>query len=238
MSKQAYYQMRDTKVYARWGHAIPYGRDKFLDLMRRKGLLIPHEPARAPRTTYADPDAGWVNLFKNLVLWRVGQAVVSDITYIRLPKGHCFLSLVTDAFSRKIVGWYVNATLEASGSLKALHRAIACYDDTRGLVHHSDRGIQYACKAYQTKIARQGMRTSMTVEDHCAENALAESINGVLKREFGLGRVFKTIHQVRRAVSQGVYIYNRYRPNRAMDNRTPDEVHYNTTITLNLSQLI
>ena len=267
MSRQAYYRMRKRnqwirrvelvivdwvrmirslmpelgakKIYERWGEALPYGRDKFLDLMRRKQLLIPHKPACAPRTTYASSRPGLANLFMNLVLWRAGQAVVSDITYVRLQRGHCYLSLVTDAFSKKIVGWYVAATLEAAGSIAALKRAIATYGSTAGLLHHSDRGIQYLCMDYGKQLKRAGMRQSVTMDDHCAENALAECINGILKREFGLGGRFHSIHQVRRVVSEAIYIYNHYRPNRAMGHRTPDEVHYNKTITtLNFCQPI
>lgn len=227
-----------TKLYARWGSALPLGRDAFLSLLRRKELLRPHRPAGAPRTTYADPMAGWTNLYKDLVLSRAGQVVVGDITYIRLRQGHCYLSLLTDAFSRKIVGWYVSTSLATEGCLQALKRALAIYEDPRGLIHHTDRGCQYTSHAYQAVLAKAGVRTSMTLRDHCAENALAECINGVLKREFMLGSTFASIHHVRRAAAQAVRIYNRYRPNRAMGYRSPDEVHYNTTVTDNLCQLI
>lgn len=226
------------KLYARCPVALPFGRDKFFALLARKGLLVPRRRASAPRTTYADVRVRWRNVFRDLELTRPGQAVVGDITYVRLDDGHCYLSLLTDAFSRKIVGWYVSSSLSSSGCVAAFRRMVRCYGNACGLVHHTDRGTQYMSHEYGKEMLESGVEMSVTQDNHCAENAMAERVNGILKQEFMLGATYRSVHQVRRAVAQSVRIYNQYRPHTALGYQTPDEVHYNKTTVLNFCQPI
>ena len=135
-----------------------------------------------------------------------------------------FASLVTDKYSRKIVGYYIGDSLESIGCQKALGKALEQLPSNRFPIHHSDRGCQYCCHEYVQRLQSRGLSISMTEEQHCYENALAERVNGILKQELLLQRP-EDLDEAQRMVRQSVAIYNRERPHSSLQLKTPDEVH-------------
>jgi transposase InsO family protein len=165
------------------------------------------------------------NILKDVHLNGPCEAVVSDITYIRTDEGFMYLSLIMDAYSRAIVGYDCSDSLEAEGALRCLSMASRQFKDCSGVIHHSDRGIQYCSGAYVEKLKRLGYRISMTEENHCYENSKAERLNGILKCEYGLGGRFLSKSDARRAVDEAVMLYNYRRPHQGLGYRYPMEVH-------------
>ena len=153
------------------------------------------------------------------------QVWVSDLTYLRSQEGYLFLSLITDRMSRKIVGYHVGDSLEAEGCLKALEMALEGLPAGCRPIHHSDRGCQYNSHDYVAKLRAHGLEISMTEKDHCAENALAERMNGILKQEYGLGEEFGSKALGRKAAAQAVWLYNTKRPHGALGYDYPERVH-------------
>ena len=167
----------------------------------------------------------WPNLIRNVVPSMPHQVWVSDLTYIRTDEGFMYLSLVTDAFSRKIVGFDVSDSLEAAGCQRALKMALKQLPEGARPIHHSDRGTQYCCDAYTGLLRKRGCPISMTEVNHCYENALAERVNGILKSEYALGEGFRRKPQAVQATRQAVTLYNERRPHTSLDYRLPAEVH-------------
>jgi len=204
---------------------ISIGRDQLFELLRAYGMLIGKKRRRKPHTTLSrhslkkHPD-----LFKNLVPIAAGGAWVSDITFIELCEGSGFLSLVTDAYSRKIVGYYLSDHLDASGTVLALQMAIAGCADTSGLIHHSDRGVQYCCNAYVKLLDKEGIGISMTQTGDPRDNAIAERVNGILKGEL-LDEVYPNIAIARDAIDKAVNTYNYLRPHSSLGMLTPALAH-------------
>lgn len=202
------------------------GRDRLFDILRRNNMLV-RRRKRGPSTTYSQH---WLhtytNLIKGMVLTGPHQVFVSDITYVRMKDGFCYLSLITDAWSRKIVGWDISPSLCVKGPIKALKMALKNVVHPEGLIHHSDRGIQYCCQDYIKILKDHHVLISMTEENHCYENAVAERINGILKDEYLLGINFKTKSIARTACRQAVHYYNTDRPHLSLDMKTPDDVFY------------
>ena len=153
------------------------------------------------------------------------HAWVSDITYLKTAKGFVYLSLITDVYSRKIVGWQLDKSLGVEGTLQALHKALSQCSDTRNLIHHSDRGIQYCCYAYTDLLHQKGIKISMGEAGNCYDNAIAERVNGILKDEYLLDSEFADIHQAYEAVLQAIYLYNYKRPHWALKLQKPAQVH-------------
>jgi len=204
---------------------VQIGRDRLLELLGRHDLLI-KRARRVARTTDARHSFRvYRNRFAALSLSGPHQAWVSDITYVRTDEGFLYVSLISDAWSRKIVGYEGADTLEASGSLRALNRALGQLPARCRPMHHSDRGIQYACGDYVRRLESAGLEISMTEEAHCYENAQAERLNGILKQEYGLGGAFRTRAQARAALRQAVWLYNTQRPHIGLGYRTPEAVH-------------
>lgn len=204
---------------------IRIGRDRFFTVLKKKGLLLDPLP-KAPRTTNSRHYLPvFKNLFKDIKLTDSNQAWVSDITYIRTDEGFLYLSLITDAYSRKIVGFHAGDTLETEGCLKALEKAVKELPAGTFPLHHSDRGSQYCSHLYTGELRKYGMGISMTEENHCYENAKAERINGILKQEYRLGSTFLTKQQAVASVKQAVMLYNTRRPHLALKYKTPEEVH-------------
>ncbi len=201
------------------------GRDCFFDVLRKHGLLISRKHNRARTTNSMHNFFKYKNTFKDLVLTGPGQGWVSDITYIRTKEGFIYLALITDAYSRKIIGFDAGDTLEATGCIKALKKAIRQLPKVLFPVHHSDRGSQYCCHDYIDLLKEHNIQISMTEENHCYENAMAERINGILKHEYGLKEDFKTKKQAIAAIKQGIKLYNEYRPHYKLNMKTPAEVH-------------
>ena len=159
------------------------------------------------------------------MLSKANQLWVSDITYIRLSHGFCYLSIVTDAYSRKIVGYCLHATLSSQGAINALVIAIKQSKGRDALIHHSDRGIQYCCADYVRLLEHYHIRISMTENGDPYENAIAERVNGILKSEFDLYRSFNSLAEASVAVDQAVHKYNHIRPHSSCDYMTPIVAH-------------
>lgn len=209
-----------------WASAgISIGRDRLFALLRRHHLLI-RRRRRYARTTYSRHGLPvYPNRLKEAVLSGPNQAWVSDITYLRTRQGFMYLSLVMDAFSRKIVGYNCSDRLESEGALRALSMALAQLPSGADMIHHSDQGCQYCSRRYIERLLGRKITISMTEENHCYENGRAERLNGILKQEYGLGRVFLQKADVGTAVRQAVQLYNDRRPHVALGYRCPGEVH-------------
>jgi transposase InsO family protein len=202
------------------------GRDRFFAALREGGLLLEPKPAEHPSTTNSSHYLPvFTNLIKEREAGRPNEVWVADLTYLRTEEGFMYLSLVTDKHSRKVVGYHCGETLEATGSLSALRSALAELPAGAKPIHHSDRGCQYCSHEYVNVLVANGLLISMTETNHCAENALAERVNGILKSEYSLGSEFKTKASARKAVAQAVHLYNTRRPHTALDYRTPEEAH-------------
>lgn len=205
-------------------HGIKIGRDKFFDWLRAENLLIIPKK-RFTRTTqsfhrYRMHD----NKIKGLIVTKPDQVWVSDITYLRLQKGFCYLALITDTFSRKIIGYEVSATLEITGPLKALERA--CLGKTEcKTIHHSDRGFQYCSDRYTYKLKHHNIDISMGEVGNCYENALAERVNGILKSEFNLDATFIDLNHAVKAVKQSIKTYNELRPHMSIGMQKPNDLY-------------
>lgn len=202
------------------------GRDRLFTLLRTTGRLV-HRKPRYTRTTYSQHGyAVAPNRLKTTLVTAPRQVVVSDITYLRLTHTFVYLFLVTDLFSRKIVGWHVSRDLSHHAAVIALQRAIDTLGDVHGVLHHSDRGSQYCCHDYLQQLAAVRMLPSMTDENHCYQNAVAERVNGILKDEFDLDAVFPSVSAVVHAVERAITIYNSVRTHWSLDLQTPDHVFY------------
>jgi len=159
---------------------------------------------------------------------RANQLWVSDITYIDLVDGCCYLHLVTDAYSHKIVGWCLSDTLEAEHTLEALRMALsqATADELAGLIHHSDRGVQYCCNAYTDELRKYGISISMTEDYKPTDNAIAERVNGILKTEvIYREQRFKSIDNARERICSFISFYNDGRPHASIGMKVPSQVH-------------
>jgi putative transposase len=208
------------------GAGVRLGRDRFFAELGRRDLLL--KPVRAvyPRTTQSYHNLPvFRNRLKGLEVKRPNEAWVSDLTYLRTREGFLYLALITDRYSRKVVGAHVGDTLEAVGCVQALEVALAQLPAGARPIHHSDQGSQYCSHEYVRRLEAHGLGISMTESNHCAENALAERMNGIFKQEYGLGLEFATKADARRAVPQSIWLYNTQRPHTTLDYRTPEEVH-------------
>ena len=207
---------------------IKMGRDGLFDVLRRARLLV------APRRAYHKTTDSHHRFYRhpNLLKEGPGQIVptgpeqvwVADITYLPTTERVAYLSLVTDAYSRKIVGYHVHDTLQAESVSQAFRMALRARRSPLPLVHHSDRGSQYCSAHYQEIHRKHGLRCSMTDGYDCYQNALAERVNGILKNEFLLQRP-ANLAQASQMVAQSVRIYNAERPHLSLKYKTPDEVH-------------
>jgi transposase InsO family protein len=197
------------------------GRDRFFDLLKAENLLIIRRKRKRPTTDSAHGFHVYENLLLDLEVCRPYQALVADITYLRVADGFCYLSLVTDLFSRFIVGWNLSPTLEATGPLAALRMALPTIGSTRRCIHHSDRGVQYCCNEYVQLLFRAKMRISMCWVGSPEQNAVAERVNGILKEEFLLDQQFPNFHLAFAATKEGVHTYNHLRPHTSLEYETP-----------------
>ena len=204
---------------------IKLGRDRFIGFLRREGLLVPKRKPRYKVTTDSDHSFRvYKNLAQELSVTAPDQLWVSDITYLRTERGFCYLALITDAYSRKIVGYDVSDSLELTGALNALKMAQR-QKVGKDTVHHSDRGSQYCSYAYTGRLKRKKTKISMAAAGNCYENAMAERVNGILKMEFHLDHTFKNTRQARSITERSIKIYNQMRPHWGIDLRTPEEMY-------------
>jgi putative transposase len=196
-------------------------------LLSDRGLLVTKRKRRGPTTTLSKHRfKKYPNIIRDFIPTAPNQLWVSDITYIHLADGFAYLSLITDAYSHKIVGFYLSKDLSAQGSLRALKMALANNPDRFGLIHHSDRGVQYCCDVYVNLLQdkRNMIKISMTENSDPRENAIAERLNGILKQEL-LEEVFQSFEDAQRDVAIACSTYNHLRPHGSIDNLKPAEAH-------------
>ena len=215
-----------------FGRENMLGRDHFYALMRERGLQL--KKRRSYRTTNSYHHYNkWKNLIKYLVLTEPNQLWVSDITYIRLDDNKpVFLHLITDAYSRKILGWVVAESLEARHTLEAFDMAAkeAAQNgvDFSKLIHHSDRGVQYCCNLYVSRLLSLGIKISMTEGYKPTDNSVAERVNGIIKQLFIDRQKFSELYDVYAVLSKGIPFYNNVRPHSSISHATPAQVHDGT----------
>lgn len=206
-------------------HQIKLGRDGLYDLLGRYGLLVRHRRRRPFTTDSNHHYRKYPNLIRNMRLSAAGQLWVSDITYIRKTSGFSYLSIITDAYSHKIVGYKLHPSLHSAGAIDALVMAAADTKRSKDLIHHSDRGSQYCCTDYVQMTAHYGIRLSMTEKGDPYENAIAERINGILKYEHGLKETFTSEAAASVAVNEAVRRYNELRIHDSCARLTPVRAH-------------
>ena len=206
-------------------HGIKLGRDKFIKLLRNNGLLIRRRTRRVKTTWSNHAFRKYPNLTKGIKINEPNRLWVSDITYLPLLRGYAYLSLVTDAYSRKIVGWKLHPSLQLEGPLGALKMALKANRVAQNLIHHSDRGVQYCAHQYTGLLRRNKIAISMTEQGDPYENALAERVNRTIKEDMLLNRGFVSYEAALEAVQRAIESYNRLRPHRSCSYLTPQQAH-------------
>ncbi|MDX2109627.1 MAG: IS3 family transposase [Verrucomicrobiota bacterium] len=204
---------------------ISIGRDRFFEILKQANLLVERKPCRARTTDSRHCLPVFHNLFSGKSWSGPNQAWVSDLTYIRTEHDFLYTALITDAYSRKIVGYHIGDSLEAQGCIGALEMALKGLPAGQRPIHHSDRGIQYCCHAYVDILLSRQFTISMTEILHCYENSMAERVNGTLKDEYEMNRTFRTKEQAKAALDQAVMQYNHRRPHLSLKYRCPADVH-------------
>ena len=214
-----------SSVYEENG--IKMGRDKLFTVLKGNGLLVKTRRRKKITTDSNHVYRKYPNLIREYVPNGPEQIWASDITYVSTAQGFVYVSLVTDQYSKKIMGYHVHPTLEAKGSLVALKMAMKnrLYQETNP-IHHSDCGVQYCCDEYVNLLKRNKMQISMSAPGNPYENAVGERVNGILKNEFYLDDHFRNVKQVRQTVKETVAVYNTARPHASCDYLTPEQAHY------------
>lgn len=207
-------------------NGLKFGRDKLFTLMQYYGLQI------RPRRRYTQTTMSkhwlrkWPNIVKEKTVSKPDQVWVSDITYIKTATGNCYLNMITDAYSRKIMGYAVNDNMETESMIEALKMAVnQRKNPLESTIHHSDRGLQYCSKEYAALTANNNIKLSMTQNGDPYENALAERMNRTIKEEFGMDRKMKNKEQVQKLIEESIFLYNTKRPHLALKMKTPDQVY-------------
>ena len=207
-------------------NGLKIGRDRLFDILRSNQMLVKTRRNKA-KTTFS---YRWFNRFDNLTkdirVTAPNQLWVSDITYVRTGNRFLYLSLVTDAYSRRIVGHHLSKSLDRAGCVQALKMALSTTEKTSGLIHHSDRGVQYCSKEYTTLLEQNQIRISMTQNSQPLDNPIAERINGIIKAEFLDNYNLKGLTEARKQVRKAVALYNQIRPHNSLKLATPNQVHY------------
>lgn len=205
-------------------HSFKIGRDALFNLLREKKLLV-RRRKRNVQTTFSKH---WLrkypNLIREMTFIKPNSLWVSDITYLEVGNTFSYLSLITDGYSRKITGFHLSKTLEASGCIKALKMALNSCAVTMNLIHHSDRGVQYCCKDYVQILSDHYIKISMTESGDPLENAIAERVNGILKDEL-LQDKYVNFEDAQKSVAIAISIYNSLRPHASCNMLTPEIAH-------------
>lgn len=210
---------------------IKIGRDKLNKLLSSNHMLVRRRKKSVRTTNSRHWFKKYPNLIRSIVPIKSNQLWVSDITYVSTQTGHSFLSLITDAYSHKIVGYYLSMDLSHQGCLKALKMALGKRPNIlESLIHHSDRGVQYCCSQYVELLRKNSIQISMTENSDPYENSIAERVNGILKSELGIDRRFKDHSHALKIVEQQIKIYNNLRPHASCDYHTPREAHSMTGV--------
>ena len=215
-------------------HGVKMGRDALFDLLAANRLLV-KKRKRKVQTTYSNH---WLRKYPNLIRDFIPKAInqlwVSDITYWKIHTGeHLYISLITDAYSRKIVGYHVAETMEAIQSMEALQMALAALDGAERplqLTHHSDRGIQYCSGKYVKLLQDNGISISMTENGDPLENAIAERVNGIIKEEYLNYYQTNNLPEAKKQLQKAINLYNNDRPHMSIGNLTPNKLHNNQKI--------
>lgn len=213
---------------------ITMGRDAVFALVRENGMLVKSKKRHVSTTNSFHRYRIHPDLVQRKAAQQAEEIWVSDITYITTVTGFTYLSLITDAYSRKIVGYYLSRDLKAAGCIKALNQAVTAriYPE-KALIHHSDRGTQYCCDDYVSLLRKKTIQISMTQTGSPYDNAIAERVNGILKAEFDLYKTFKSHSQASEAVNSAVYKYNNLRLHASCQYQTPEITHSKEKINLN-----
>jgi putative transposase len=206
-------------------HQISFGRDYLFDLLSEHKLLIRQRKRKAITTDSRHWMRKYSNLVKGLEITRPEQVWVSDITYIRLTNQWGYLSLITDAYSRKIMGYCFRQDLAAEGCIEALKMALNNRFYNQSIIHHSDRGSQYCSHNYVDLLLKNNIAISMTENGDPYENALAERMNGIIKTEFNLYSSLLGFEQTKNKISKSIKSYNELRPHASCDYLTPNQAH-------------
>jgi transposase InsO family protein len=201
------------------------GRDRFFDILRKHRYLVKRRKKYVSTTDSYHRFHKYKNRLKEKALTGPNQAYLSDITYLRTRRGFVYLFLQTDAYSRMITGWSLSDNLSIEGAVKALRMTLKQCADPKDVIHHSDRGIQYCSGDYVKVLRKNKMLISMTEENHCYENAIAERVNGILKQEFLLDETFTDKRSALKAVKEAILIYNTRRPHWSLNLCTPRQMH-------------
>jgi transposase InsO family protein len=207
---------------------LKVGRDTLFNVLRKHQMLTLRKKYSSRTTNSHHRFYKYNNIIKDMKVTRPNKVWVSDITYIRTIKGFCYLALITDMYSRKIVGYDLSDSLELNGCVRALNKALYQAKDIKQLIHHSDRGIQYCSNVYTQILKRKKIGISMTEENHCYENAMAERVNGILKDEFYLDQTFDNVTHAKRATKNAINLYNEIRLHLSLDYKTPNMVYLKT----------
>ena len=216
-------------------HQIKMGRDALFDLLAANRLLVRKKRRRVYTTNSHHWLRKWSNLIKDFTPTAPNQLWVSDITYWKIATGHVYISLITDAYSHKIVGYHVAATLETIESVHALKLALHSFEGCASqLAHHSDRGVQYCAEEYVKLLQQHGIKISMTETSEPTDNAIAERINGIIKDEYLSHYSVKNLAEAKELLDFAVKLYNEDRPHMSIGMLTPQLVHQQQTKTENL----
>ncbi len=206
---------------------IKMGRDKLFAVLKCNGLLVKTRRSKKITTDSNHAYRKHPNLIRDYVPSGPEQIWASDITYVSTEQGFVYVALVTDQYSKKVMGYHVHPTLEAKGPIKAMKMALKRRNHQEAnLIHHSDRGVQYCCDKYVNLLKRNKIQISMSAPGNPYENAVAERVNGIFKSEFYLDSHFSTIKQVRRTLREIVDVYNNSRPHASCDYLTPEQAHH------------
>lgn len=208
-------------------NSLKVGRDKLFEILKKEDMLVKPKKSYHKTTNSKHWFYKYKNQVKDFLPSRTHQLWVSDITYLKLHKGHCYLALITDAYSRKIVGYDISDTLELTGAKRALKMALKQLPIDYKLIHHSDRGVQYCSYEYTGLLKNNDIKISMTEENHCYENAMAERVNGILKDEFFLDFTFPDLAMAQKATKDAIKKYNEIRLHVSLNYSIPNQVHEN-----------
>jgi putative transposase len=223
--RRSHTKMGGKKLYHLLKPGASMGRDKFFDLLRERKLLVRRYRKYATTTESKHRFRIYRNILQDFTAKGPHQAWVCDITYVRTRTGFVYLFLITDAYSRKILGWDLNKSLALGGAITSLKMACQQCPNSKDLIHHSDRGFQYCSYAYVALLKTAGIQISMAEAGNCYENAMAERVNGILKGEYGLDETFADEQQARTLVKQAIKVYNEQRPHWSLGLKIPKEVH-------------
>jgi transposase InsO family protein len=206
-------------------HTTHIGRDWLFSFLRQQGLLIRRRKKYIRTTDSRQWIRRYPDLVKNITVTRPEQIWVADITYLATRQGYYYLHLLTDAYSKKIVGYQLSQDLAATSTLKALETALRQRQYDLPIIHHSDRGLQYNSSIYTQMLTQANITISMTQDGSPYDNAIAERINGILKQEYGLDEVIESNHILKRMVKQAIFSYNNQRPHFSCWFLTPQQMH-------------